>query len=59
VDQDPPLAPGQSLARLRASPGAAGPLVPVPLGLRPQLGKVVRDQLLLHLHVHVVFTSST
>jgi hypothetical protein len=33
--------------------------VPVPLGLCPQLGQVVRDQLLLHLHVHFVFTSST
>jgi hypothetical protein len=59
VDQDPPLAPGQGLARLRAPLGAAGLLVPGPLGVHPQLGQVVGDQLLRHLHVHVVFTSST
>jgi hypothetical protein len=59
VDQDPPLAPGQGLARLRASPGAADPLVPGPLGLRSHLSHMVGDQLLLHVHVHVVFTSST
>jgi hypothetical protein len=33
--------------------------VPGPLDVGPQLGQVVGDQLLLHLHVHVVFTSST
>jgi hypothetical protein len=59
VDQDPPLAPGQGLARLRAPLGAEDPLVPGPLGVGPQLGLVVGDQLLPHLHVHVVFTSST
>jgi hypothetical protein len=59
VDQDPPLAPGQGLARLRGPFGAACPLVPGPVGVRPHLGQVVGDQLLLHLHVHVVFTSST
>jgi hypothetical protein len=59
VDQDPPLAPGQGLARLRASLGAEDPLVPRPPGAGPQLGQVVGGQLLLHLHVHVVFTSST
>jgi hypothetical protein len=59
VDQDPPLPPGQGLARLRAPLGAADPLVPGPLGVRPQLGQMVGGQLLLHLHVHVVFTSPT
>jgi hypothetical protein len=59
VDQDPPFSPGQGRAGLRGPLGAAGPLVTGPLGLGPQLGQVVRDQLLLHLRVHVVFTSST
>jgi hypothetical protein len=59
VDQDPPLAPGQGLVRLRAPLGAEDPLVPGPLGVRPQLGHMVGGQLLHHLGVHVVFTSST
>jgi hypothetical protein len=59
VDQDPPFAPGQGLARLRAPLGAADPLVAGPPGVGPQLGLAVGDQLLLHLQVHVVFTSPT
>jgi hypothetical protein len=59
LDQDPPLAPDEGLGRLRAPLGAEDPLVPGSLGVGPQLGQVVGDQLLLHLHVHVVFTSST
>jgi len=58
VAQDPPLAPGQGLTRLRAPLAPACPLVAGPLGVSPQLGQVVGDQLLVHLHVHVVFTSS-
>jgi hypothetical protein len=59
VDQDPPFAPGEGLARLRAPLGAADPPVPGPLGVSPQLGQVVGGQLLLRLQVHVVFTSPT
>jgi hypothetical protein len=58
VDQDPPLAPGEGVAGLGAPLGAARPLVPGPLGIRPQRSQVVVDQLLLHGDVHVVFTSS-
>jgi hypothetical protein len=59
VDQAPPFAPGPGLARLRAPLSAAGALVPGPLGLCPQVGQVVGGQLLLHLQMHVVFTSPT
>jgi hypothetical protein len=31
--------------------------MPDPLGVRPQLGHAVRDQLLRHVDMHVVFTS--
>jgi hypothetical protein len=59
VDQTPPFAPGPGLTSLRAPLGAAGALLAGPLGLRPQVGQVVGGQLLLHLQMHVVFTSPT
>jgi hypothetical protein len=52
------MAPGQGLVGLGGPLGAAYALVPVPLGVHPELRHPVLDQLQLHVDVHVVFTSS-